>query len=228
MICKRIWSRRWPDLDAKAGRGYAAWQSQGRESVTGDHASERVKIFQIGHPVIRAKAAPVSLPLAEEAKQLIATMTAAMRQAGLVGIAAPQIGASKRIFLSEIRAGNSRNVKEDGLRIFLNPEILDYSADKEVDYEGCGSVADSNLFGEVERSQSVTVRYSDEMGQQKTETFEGLLARIVQHEFDHLEGVVFTDKLYRTTTLMSGSTYRDMRAEQQAATASVVPGRSMS
>ena len=176
-----------------------------------------MKIFQIGDPVIRAKALPVSPPLGEADKEVIEMMTVAMRQAGLVGIAAPQVGVSRRIFLSEILAGNSRNAAADRLRVFINPEITHYSPDKDVDYEGCGSVADTNLFGEVERSKSVTVHYVDETGAEQTASFEGLLARIIQHEFDHLEGIVFTDKLTSTKTLMSGSEYRRMRAEQRAA-----------
>jgi peptide deformylase len=176
-----------------------------------------IKIFQIGSAVIRARAQPVSLPLDDAYTQLIDLMTVAMRQAGLVGIAAPQVGISRRIFLSEIRAANTRAAAADPLRVFVNPEIIHYSDQKEIDYEGCGSVADSNLFGEVERSKTVTVRYHDEAGAQRTESFEGLLARIVQHEFDHLEGIVFTDKLHSTATLMSGSEYIRMRAEQRRA-----------
>jgi peptide deformylase len=178
---------------------------------------ERVKIFQIGSDVIRTVAEPVATPLDASDRALLETMATAMRQAGLVGIAAPQVGVSKRIFLTEIPQMNSRGLAGDGLRIFINPEIVEFSEEKVVDYEGCGSVADANLFGEVERSQAVTVHYVDEKGQQRTGSFEGFLARIIQHEFDHLEGVVFTDKLYRTQTLMSGSEYRRMRAEQLAA-----------
>jgi peptide deformylase len=174
---------------------------------------ESVKIFQIGSDVIRQKAAAISLPLGDADSRLIETMIVAMRQKGLVGIAAPQVGQSKRVFISEIRP-NRRGLAEDALRLFINPEIISYSDEKQVDYEGCGSVADANLFGEVERSLSITVRYWDKMGTQTMERFEGFLARIVQHEFDHLEGIVFTDKLYSTATLMSGSEYRRMIAER--------------
>jgi peptide deformylase len=174
---------------------------------------ESVKIFQLGSEVIRQKAAAISFPLGDADSQLIETMIVAMRQKGLVGIAAPQVGQSKRVFVSEIRA-NRRGVAEDALRLFINPEIISYSDEKRVDYEGCGSVADANLFGEVERSLSVTIRYWDKIGTQTEERFEGLLARIVQHESDHLEGIVFTDKLYSTATLMSGSEYRRMIAER--------------
>jgi peptide deformylase len=175
---------------------------------------EPIKIFQLGSEEIRKKAAMISVPLEDADVQLIATMIVAMRQNGLVGIAAPQIGESKRVFVSEIR--NRRGVPDDELRVFINPEIVSYSDEKQVDYEGCGSVADGNLFGEVERSLSVTVRYHDKTGEQKAEKFEGALARIVQHEFDHLEGIVFTDKLYSTSTLMSRSEYRRMRTGTSA------------
>jgi peptide deformylase len=177
---------------------------------------EPISIFQVGSKVIREKAAAISVPLGNADTQLIETMIVAMRQKELVGIAAPQVGKSKRVFISEIRA-NRRGVPEDALRVFINPEIISYSGEKQVDYEGCGSVADANLFGEVERSLSVTIRYQDKTGAQKIESFDGPLARIVQHEFDHLGGIVFTDKLYSTATLMSGSEYRRMRAEKYAA-----------
>ena len=176
-------------------------------------SSEPIKIFQLGSKVIREKAAAINVPLEDADAELIETMIVAMRQKELVGIAAPQVGQSSRVFISEIRA-NKRGVPEDALRVFINPEIISYSDEKQVDYEGCGSVADANLMGEVERSVSVTVRYHDRTGMQRVETFDGLLARIVQHEFDHLEGIVFTDKLFSTATLMSGSEYRRMMAER--------------
>jgi peptide deformylase len=174
---------------------------------------EPIKIFQLGSEVIRAKAAAIDMPLGDADNQLIETMIVAMRQKELVGIAAPQVGKSKRVFISEIRASR-RGVPEDALRVFINPEIISYSDEKQVDYEGCGSVADANLFGEVERSLSVTIRYQDRTGGQKVERFDGLLARIVQHEFDHLNGIVFTDRLFRTATLMSGSEYKRMREDR--------------
>jgi peptide deformylase len=177
---------------------------------------EPIRIFQLGSKVIREKAAVIGVPLGDADIQLIETMIVAMRQKGLVGIAAPQVGQSKRVFISEIRA-NRRGVPEDALRIFINPEIISYSDEKQVDYEGCGSVADGNLFGEVERSLSVTIRYLDKTGTQKVERFDGPLARIIQHESDHLDGIVFTDKLFRTATLMSGSEYRRMREERPVA-----------
>ena len=178
---------------------------------------ERVKIFQIGSEVIRAVAKPVGTPLDAGDRALLQTMAIAMRQARLVGIAAPQVGVSKRIFLTEIPETNGRGLAGDSLRVFINPQIVQFSEEKVVDYEGCGSVADANLFGKVERSYAVTVRYLDQDGQESTGTFEGFLARIIQHEFDHLEGVVFTDKLHSMQSLMSGSEYRRMRAEELAA-----------
>jgi peptide deformylase len=196
----------------KAKRGEMPAKISNHERAVTE-SSEPIKIFQLGSKVIREKAAAINVPLEDADAELIETMIVAMRQKELVGIAAPQVGQSSRVFISEIRA-NKRGVPEDALRVFINPEIISYSDEKQVDYEGCGSVADANLMGEVERSVSVTVRYHDRTGMQRVETFDGLLARIVQHEFDHLEGIVFTDKLFSTATLMSGSEYRRMMAER--------------
>jgi peptide deformylase len=136
-------------------------------------------------------------------------MTDTMRRENLVGIAAPQIGIGQRIFLSEIRKTLARkNVKKpDKLRVFINPVIISRSKKMANGYEGCGSVARGGIFGPVRRSASVTVRAEDAHGKKFTLKASGLLARVIQHEMDHLNGTVFIDLVKDTKTLLGRDEY---------------------
>lgn len=165
-------------------------------------------VFQVGSEVIRAKASDVNVPLDANNKSVVETLVQSMRDSNLVGMAAPQIGVSKRIFVTEIRKTKFRDVGCDPLRVFLNPTIESMSEERETAYEGCGSVAESNIFGEVERSKQVTLSWISEDGEPRSGVFEGFLARIIQHEYDHLQGIVFLDKLSTTKTVMSASEFQ--------------------
>ncbi|MEQ1864867.1 MAG: peptide deformylase [Micropepsaceae bacterium] len=166
------------------------------------------KVSQIGCDAIRSVAKPVDFPLSSENLEVVSSLVSQMREAELVGMAAPQIGRSVRIFVTEVRKTRFRNRAPDELRVFLNPEILYYSAKTEIGYEGCGSVAETNLFGEVERATSVQIRWQNEEGAPFEGTFEGFLARIVQHEYDHLNGIVFLDRLATTKTVLSATEFQ--------------------
>ena len=165
-------------------------------------------ISQVGSDVIRSTAEPAALPLSTETRHLITDMVDTMRFAELVGIAAPQVGHGLRIFVTEVRRTTYRNEGLDKLRVFVNPEIVSQSEDTEVIYEGCGSVAHGDLFGEVSRPKTITLRYYDENSVAHTEEFTGVLARVIQHELDHLNGTVFLDKLTTTKTVKSANEYR--------------------
>lgn len=105
-----------------------------------------------------------------------------------VGIAAPQIGINRKAFWVQ------RFDKEyQPFEFFINPEIISYSLEKQKGREGCLSIPD--VYGEVLRSQSVTIQYVDFEGKSHTETIEGFTAVIVQHEYDHLSGIFFTDRI---------------------------------
>jgi len=131
-----------------------------------------------------------------------------MRYQGLVGMAAPQIGINRRIFVSEIRKTKTRTRSGiDPVRSFINPKIINSSRKQVVGYEGCGSVACSGLFGNVKRAQSLTIEAFDEKGKKFKLYASGLLARIIQHETDHLDGEVFLDRLSDTKSLMSREEY---------------------
>lgn len=150
-----------------------------------------IKTTLIGEPVLRETAESVIDVTDVRIQQTIADLIDTMREEQLIGMAAPQIGDPVRIFVSEIRETQLRKTGFDTLRIYINPEIVAFSRETELDYEGCGSIP--GLFGQVKRSQQITLKYADEEGVPREMTASGLLARVIQHEIDHLNGVLFTD-----------------------------------
>ncbi len=171
--------------------------------------------IQIGNKVIRKKSSVVKDVSAQEVQEIVKDLVGAMRYNNLVGMAAPQIGKNYRIFVSEIRRTTYRkNInKNDSLKIFINPKIT-WRSKKQVDgYEGCGSVVSAQLFGEVKRSSSVICTALDKKGNFFTIKASGLLARVIQHEIDHLDGVVFIDRVSNTRTLLDKKAYIDLQKQ---------------
>ncbi len=151
-------------------------------------------IVRLGHPSLRTPAKPV--PLARigrpEIQQLIDEMVETMRAAPGVGLAAPQLGVELQVFVYEA-AGNPDRGPEIPLRVVINPMITTQSGELVYDWEGCLSIPD--LRGLVPRHPAVRVRGIDREGQPLDYVAQGFEARIVQHEFDHLNGVVFLDRM---------------------------------
>lgn len=138
------------------------------------------KIRLLGDPVLRKKAKEVS-QIDEHVLSLIKDMFEVMYANDGVGLAAPQLGVPLRII-----------VVDDGKpRAMINPQIVYRSEEKVVGEEGCLSVPE--IFENVERSKEVIVKYKDENGIDQEEKFVDYSARIVQHEYDHLDGVLFID-----------------------------------
>ena len=150
----------------------------------------------------------IKLLVKEMEKALIAT-----KKPKGVGLAAPQVGQPYRIFIT-------RPTAKDTIRVFINPEIIGYSNEKndessqhkEKPLEGCLSIPE--IWGPVSRSQSITLRYQDIDGNSHEELFEGFLATIIQHETDHINGILFTQrvieqkgKLYKTELDVNGKEY---------------------
>ena len=159
-------------------------------------------IAQLGHPVLRQSATEVEDILAPQCQQLIEQMMQTVAQAGGVGIAAPQIYHSKRIF---IMCSKPNNRYPDAPLMeptaIINPEILHGSVDKEKDWEGCLSVP--SMRGLVPRHKQITVRYFDQQGKEHQKDLTGFIARIFQHEMDHLNGLTFIDQLESTKDMIS-------------------------
>lgn len=165
-------------------------------------------VTQVGNPIIRKKSVKVISVNSPEVKKIIKDLTDSMRHSNLVGMAAPQIGYNLQIFVTEIRTTTLRKTKElDKLRIFINPKIINVSKNKISGYEGCGSVALSGIFGKVSRPSQITVIAVDENNQKFEYTAKGLLSRVIQHEIDHLNGIVFIDKVTDKKSLMSKEEY---------------------
>jgi peptide deformylase len=157
-------------------------------------------IVGYGFPVLRKKAEPISSDY-PELTALISNMFDTMYAAYGLGLAAPQIGLAIRLFiidggplaenedLSQEEMAFLKNFK----KVFINAEILSEQGEKWAFNEGCLSIP--GVREDVMRHQEVTITYCDENFQKHTETFSGLAARVIQHEYDHIEGVLFTDHL---------------------------------
>ncbi|MGS2726638.1 peptide deformylase [Psychroserpens sp. BH13MA-6] len=157
-------------------------------------------IVAYGDPILRKKAKPITKDY-PELDTLIENMRETMYGAYGVGLAAPQIGLPIRLFLvdtepfSEDEEFSEKEQEElkNFQRVFINAEILEEEGDEWAFNEGCLSIPD--VREDVFRQPKITIKYQDENFKSHTEVFDGLIARVVQHEYDHIEGVLFTDKL---------------------------------
>ena len=163
-------------------------------------------IVAIGDPVLKTKAKhlPGDLP-ATDMQQLVADMFETMYYAHGVGLAAPQIGKSVRLFVMD--SGPMVELDEEDLaeleegetpepsvkRAFINPQMVSETGEEWGFEEGCLSIPGVREL--VNRHADIVLRYEDENRQVHEEAFSGMAARVIQHEYDHLEGVLFTDKL---------------------------------
>ncbi len=150
-------------------------------------------IIAYGHPVLKKKAAEIG-PDYPKLEEFIKSMFDTMYESAGVGLAAPQVNFSIRLFVVD----GAPFVDEDaGLenfrKVFINPVMIDESGDPWKFNEGCLSIP--GVRDDVSRRAVITLRFFDENFKEYTETFTGIAARIIQHEYDHLEGVLFTDKL---------------------------------
>ena len=165
-------------------------------------------VLQLGDPRLKAPNKTISYPLSTRIKQIIQDLVDTMRHNELVGIAAPQIGSNFTIIVTEPRETKTRTKDQsDILRIYINPRITYSSKQQTVIYEGCGSVAHGTLFGPVKRSKQITIEAEDISGQTFSLSCDGLLARVILHEYDHLNGIEFTEKITDYTKLISVDHY---------------------
>jgi peptide deformylase len=150
----------------------------------------RRTIVTLGHATLERRAERVEAFDAELGR-LVADLFETMYDARGIGLAAPQVDVSLRVIVVDPRPAGA----EDGRALALvNPEVVAYDGSS-VFEEGCLSVP--GIYAEVRRPERVRVRYQDEAGAPREEDFDGLMARVVQHEIDHLEGTLFVDRLSR-------------------------------
>lgn len=150
-------------------------------------------IVAYGDPVLKKVGEEIDkdYPKLEE---LIANMYETMYNAHGVGLAAPQIGRSIRLFIVDASpfAEDDETVK-DFKKTFFNPEIIELTGDEWAFNEGCLSIPD--IHEDIFREETVKLRYQDENFEEHEEVFTGMAARVILHEYDHIEGVLFTDKI---------------------------------
>ena len=157
-------------------------------------------IVAYGDPVLRKVGKEIDKD-SPKLNELISNMWETMYNASGVGLAAPQIGLPVRLFLvdatpfseDEELSEKERTALEGFKEVFINPKIEEETGNDWVFNEGCLSIPD--IREDVTRKDTITISYWDENFQKHTETYDGILARIIQHEYDHIEGVLFTDKL---------------------------------
>lgn len=157
-------------------------------------------IVAYGDPVLRKKCSDIDMQY-PNLQELIKNMFDTMYSSNGVGLAAPQIGLGIRLFVidpsafadDEDLSEAEKNILRNAKKVFINAEIIEENGDLWKYNEGCLSIP--KIHEDVTRHENITIRYQDENGQQHTETFNGLLARVIQHEYDHIEGILFIDKL---------------------------------
>lgn len=151
-------------------------------------------IVAYGDPVLRRRATAIEPDEYPHIKQLIDNMFETMYAARGVGLAAPQVGLSMRLFVIDATTfGDDEPDLKDFKRTFINPIMLDETGPEWAFNEGCLSIPD--IREDVYRCPVISLSYYDENWKHHEETFRGMAARIIQHEYDHIEGKLFTDKL---------------------------------
>lgn len=182
-------------------------------------------IIGYGDPVLR-KVGEAIAPDYPELKEIIANMYQTMYNAYGVGLAAPQVGLPIRLFVidttpfsedEELPEADQKKMK-GFKRTFINAKILNEEGEEWSFNEGCLSIPD--VREDVYRKPKVTLQYCEEDFVMKTEVFDGLIARVIQHEYDHVEGVLFTDKISslkkrliqkKLKNITEGKTFQDYR-----------------
>jgi peptide deformylase len=163
-----------------------------------------LKIAQLGQPILRERAEEVEVETIRSAdfQAFVEAMTETMRAAGGVGLAGPQVFAKARIFIASVlppeRPGDKARPEA-----FINPRLSELSAEKESAWEGCLSFLELQVY--VPRHKSLRIDYLDKQGKKQTLRLSGFAARVVQHEYDHLEGILTIDRAVTTKNIVKTS-----------------------
>ena len=157
-------------------------------------------IIRMGNPILRLKADAVKPEHADSLVSIIPDMIATMRDAGGVGLAAPQIGISLRLMVFEVPASRATNLNGDkpsGVQVLINPDVTPATPEKELGWEGCLSIPE--LRGEVSRYKQINYTGFNGEGRPIEAFAAGFHARVVQHEMDHLDGILYPDRMIDLT-----------------------------
>ena len=183
-----------------------------------------LKIAKMGHPALYQVAEKVSDPKSPEIAKIVKDMLDTLEDAGGLGLAAPQVHISKRIvvfFVPDSRTGEGGDDQPEGLTVMVNPEIEPLTNEVELDWEACLSLPD--LMGSVPRFTKICYRWTDLNGSQLERVAGGFHARAVQHECDHLDGILYpmrmsdfsmlgyADQVNRNPDLLSAGSVQNRR-----------------
>ena len=160
-------------------------------------------IVAYGHPMLKKKSAPVSKDC-PELTGLLADRWETLEKTGGVGLAAPQVNRSIRLFIVDANQFSSTHPEaKDFKKVFINPNILGRFGDQTTYKEGCLSLP--GIGEDIVREDGVLIEYLDESFEKRTGRYTGIISRIIQHEYDHLEGHTFIDRIgpLRKTLLQS-------------------------
>lgn len=153
----------------------------------------KLSVYAYGQPVLKRMGQPITAEY-PELEKLITDMWETMYHASGVGLAAPQIGRAIRLFLVDTVQMMEKGKEAEGIRkVFINAQKVEETGEEWAYEEGCLSIPD--VRGDVERPSSIRLRWQDENFEEHEETFTGLNARVIQHEYDHTDGVLFVEKL---------------------------------
>jgi peptide deformylase len=159
------------------------------------------EVHQLGHPILRQEALSVEDIDSPSFQQKLDQLLSFVLEKGGMGIAAPQVGISERVFILSSHPNQRYPYAPDVAPFFvINPTIIEYSDTTEKDWEGCLSLPGIRAL--VPRSQSITVKYQNRDAEWIEAVYDGFLARVFQHEFDHLNGIVFLDRIETSLDVM--------------------------
>ena len=185
-----------------------------------------LKIARMGHPVLHQVATKVSDPSSADTTTVVRDMLETLDDSGGLGLAAPQVHISRRIvvfFIPTERTGDGPSDSPEQLTVMINPEIEPLGSEKELDWEACLSVPD--LMGSVPRYTKIKYRWTNLDGTQSDRVAGGFHARAVQHECDHLDGILYPMRMddfklfgYSKETHMNYDLMRLGSAEKKDAT----------
>ncbi|MBI4226379.1 peptide deformylase [Candidatus Roizmanbacteria bacterium] len=168
-----------------------------------------LQIAQLGHTVLRKKAKTVKDVKGLTVQKLIDDLISTVMDVDGVGIGAPQVYKSLRIFILASHP-NPRYPKAPKMKpsAVINPKIISYSKEKKKDWEGCLSIP--GIRGLIPRHHSINVEFTNRDGTRLKKTYKDFVARIFQHEFDHLEGIMFVDRVESSKDLISEKEYQKL------------------
>jgi peptide deformylase len=176
--------------------------------------SEILEVIQLGNPILRQQAKPIDNIGDERIQRLIDDLIATATKASGVGIAAPQVAQCDRLFIVASRP-NPRypNAPTMEPTAMINPQIIAHSIEVVKGWEGCLSIP--GIRGLVPRYQAIEVEYTSQDGKLHRQELTDFVARIFQHECDHLDGIVFLDRVESTQELMTEQEYQQRIVQQK-------------